>query len=376
MGNRYMMNSGLSGYPPAPSSPRLSLWNSTLAGEQDKYLSDLLAERQKLSPFTQVLPYCSRLLNQEIVRMTGMVGSSSFNEPDGLGGLGLNLSLVDPLQTRAGSLGASGSLPPPDLSSWNPLQAEHPIGGHGMGVIGGPSGQSSARDTSQLLLLPHANNVSGNDRPGGSYNNSNSNNNSFFSSFPSSSLLPHQHLPSGGSLFREGASWHQSSSHGTSQGSAGGPVVKKTRRIGIPTDQHPDFNFVGRLLGPRGNSLKRVEAQTGCRVMIRGRGSIRDAAKEERLRDKPGHEHLSEPLHVVVEAELPAAIIDARLAQAVEILEGLMQPAEESLDAVKRDQLRELAMLNGTLREESPGLLRGSSPFPGTPGMKRAKTRR
>ncbi len=36
---------------------------------------------------------------------------------------------------------------------------------------------------------------------------------------------------------------------------------------------------MGRILGPRGNSLKRVEATTGCRVLIRGRGSIKDTAK-------------------------------------------------------------------------------------------------
>lgn len=39
------------------------------------------------------------------------------------------------------------------------------------------------------------------------------------------------------------------------------------------------YNFVGRLLGPRGNSLKRVEASTECRVLIRGRGSIKDPVK-------------------------------------------------------------------------------------------------
>jgi hypothetical protein len=39
------------------------------------------------------------------------------------------------------------------------------------------------------------------------------------------------------------------------------------------------FNFVGRILGPRGNSLKRVEASTGCRVFIRGNGSIKDPGK-------------------------------------------------------------------------------------------------
>jgi len=58
-----------------------------------------------------------------------------------------------------------------------------------------------------------------------------------------------------------------------------GFIVKKTMRMDIPVDKYPNFNFVGRLLGPRGNSLKRVEANTDCRVLIRGRGSIKDAAK-------------------------------------------------------------------------------------------------
>jgi hypothetical protein len=86
------------------------------------------------------------------------------------------------------------------------------------------------------------------------------------------------------------------------------------------------FNFVGRILGPRGNSLKRVEATTGCRVLIRGRGSIKDTAKEDKMRDKPGFEHLNEPLHVLVEAELPANIIDAQLIHAREILQELLKP--------------------------------------------------
>lgn len=43
------------------------------------------------------------------------------------------------------------------------------------------------------------------------------------------------------------------------------------------------FNFIGRLLGPRGHSLKRVEATTGCRVFIRGKGSIKDPVKVNKL---------------------------------------------------------------------------------------------
>lgn len=49
---------------------------------------------------------------------------------------------------------------------------------------------------------------------------------------------------------------------------------------------------------------------------------------------------------------------------------------DETFDIVKKAQLRELAMLNGTLREESPAFMSGlASPF-NNPEMKRAKTRR
>ncbi|MBA0661073.1 hypothetical protein Goklo_012985, partial [Gossypium klotzschianum] len=64
-----------------------------------------------------------------------------------------------------------------------------------------------------------------------------------------------------------------------SQGSSSGLIVKRTIRVDIPVDSYPNYNFVGRLLGPRGNSLKRVEANTECRVLIRGRGSIKDPTR-------------------------------------------------------------------------------------------------
>ncbi|CAN6360061.1 unnamed protein product [Urochloa humidicola] len=181
-------------------------------------------------------------------------------------------------------------------------------------------------------------------------------------------------------------------------GVVGSPVVKKVVRIDVPVDKYPNYNFVGRLLGPRGNSLKRVEATTQCRVFIRGRGSVKDSVKEDKLRDKSGYEHLNDPLHVLVEAEFPADIVDARLNQAVAILEDLLKPVvctlafclsllassihlasplDESMDYYKKQQLRELAILNGTLREESPSshLSPSVSPFNST-GMKRAKTGR
>nr|GEW17801.1 KH domain-containing protein At3g08620-like [Tanacetum cinerariifolium] len=130
-------------------------------------------------------------------------------------------------------------------------------------------------------------------------------------------------------------------------------IIKRIIRLDIPVNNFPNFNFVGRLLGPRGNSLKRVEASTGCRVFIRGQGSIKDAEKEESLRGRPGYEHLNEQLHILIEAELPASIIDVRLRQAQEIIEELLKPVDESQDLYKRQQLRELAMLNSNLKEDS-----------------------
>lgn len=39
------------------------------------------------------------------------------------------------------------------------------------------------------------------------------------------------------------------------------------------------FNFVGRILGPRGMTAKDLEHYTGCKVMVRGKGSMRDKKK-------------------------------------------------------------------------------------------------
>lgn len=44
------------------------------------------------------------------------------------------------------------------------------------------------------------------------------------------------------------------------------------------------------------------------------------------MRGKPGYEHLNEPLHILVEAELPVEIVDPRLMQAREILGDLLKP--------------------------------------------------
>ncbi|CAN1312588.1 KH domain-containing protein At2g38610 [Linum perenne] len=251
--------------------------------QQRQYLVELLEEHDKIGPFVEVLPISTRLLNQEILRVSGIVPS----QPQGFSPFGS-------LQQR------------PSLS---PRRSEDP-----------------------------------------SWNS-----------------MPHQRFGTEG----VNMDWQAAPTSPNSY------VVKKILRLDIPIDSYPNFNFVGRLLGPRGNSLKRVEATTGCRVFIRGKGSIKDTEKEDTLRGRPGYEHLSEPLHILIEAELPVNIVDMRLRQAKEIIEEVLRPVDEAQDLYKRQQLRELALLNSSYREESPGpSASGSlSPFSSSNiiGMKRAK---
>lgn len=44
------------------------------------------------------------------------------------------------------------------------------------------------------------------------------------------------------------------------------------------------------------------------------------------MRGRPGLGHLSEPLHVIIEVESPANVVDAQLKQAQEIIEELLIP--------------------------------------------------
>lgn len=39
------------------------------------------------------------------------------------------------------------------------------------------------------------------------------------------------------------------------------------------------FNFVGKLLGPKGNSMKRLQEETMCKMAVLGRGSMKDRQK-------------------------------------------------------------------------------------------------
>ncbi|KAH8264677.1 hypothetical protein KR038_011970 [Drosophila bunnanda] len=130
-----------------------------------------------------------------------------------------------------------------------------------------------------------------------------------------------------------------------------GAVMTMNEKVYVPVREHPDFNFVGRILGPRGMTAKQLEQETGCKIMVRGKGSMRDKKKEDANRGKPNWEHLSDDLHVLITVEDTENRAKVKLAQAVAEVQKLLVPQAEGEDELKKRQLMELAIINGTYRD-------------------------
>ena len=70
---------------------------------------------------------------------------------------------------------------------------------------------------------------------------------------------------------------------------------KRSKKIYIPVDDHPSYNFIGLIIGPREKTRKEMENKTNCKIAIRGKGSIKEGARGRR--DGKPMEGDDEPLH-------------------------------------------------------------------------------
>ena len=126
--------------------------------------------------------------------------------------------------------------------------------------------------------------------------------------------------------------------------------------------EFPEINFFGLLVGPRGNSLKKMERDSGAKISIRGKGSV----KEGKARPDQYAEDAEEELHclVIADSEDKVATCVKLINKVIETVGPLLyfssrfspsiQAAStpEGQNDHKRNQLRELAALNGTLRDD------------------------
>eukprot|EP01129_Flabellula_baltica_P015687 TRINITY_DN807_c0_g1_i1.p1 TRINITY_DN807_c0_g1~~TRINITY_DN807_c0_g1_i1.p1 ORF type:complete len:295 (-),score=78.93 TRINITY_DN807_c0_g1_i1:46-930(-) len=116
----------------------------------------------------------------------------------------------------------------------------------------------------------------------------------------------------------------------------------KTKKIYIPTKEFPDYNFIGLIIGPRGITQKDMENETGAKIAIRGKGSAKDG-KVSNYGDGD-----DDDLHVLITGDT-----DASIRRASRKVKRLLTPIDEGQNEHKRKQLKKLAEINGTLRDNA-----------------------
>lgn len=94
-----------------------------------------------------------------------------------------------------------------------------------------------------------------------------------------------------------------------------------------------------------------MERESKAKIAIRGKGSIKHGKERMDGKKNAGEE---DDLHVFVTADN-----DKSLKMATEMIEKLLVPIEEGKNDLKREQLRELARIHGTLRDDDSS--KGSS---------------
>ncbi|XP_033738651.1 KH domain-containing, RNA-binding, signal transduction-associated protein 2-like isoform X1 [Pecten maximus] len=123
-------------------------------------------------------------------------------------------------------------------------------------------------------------------------------------------------------------------------------------KVKIPVRDFPKFNFVGKLLGPKGMSLKRLQEETGTKMSILGKGSMRDKNKEEEMKKEGGkYAHLNEDLHLLIEVYSEVSDCYARLSHAVSEVQKFLTP--DYNDEISQQQMEEMMFLNG--EKPTPG---------------------
>jgi splicing factor 1 len=120
--------------------------------------------------------------------------------------------------------------------------------------------------------------------------------------------------------------------------------MMKQKKLYIPVDKYPDFNFFGLIIGPRGNSQKRMEQETGCKIIIRGKGSVIEGKAKREFKGFNSAD--DDRMHVLISAET-----EQQLEKGVKMIQELLTPFGDEANRIKQMQLTELAKINGTWRE-------------------------
>lgn len=109
------------------------------------------------------------------------------------------------------------------------------------------------------------------------------------------------------------------------------------KRLIIPFREFPTYNFIGLIIGPRGNTQKELELATGCKISIRGKGSSKEGSLGRAGKKNPDDD---EELHVHVTAD-DAAKVEA----GAKLIASFLNPIDDEKNDHKQKQLRELVSI-------------------------------
>jgi len=120
-------------------------------------------------------------------------------------------------------------------------------------------------------------------------------------------------------------------------------VAKYTAKVFIPNEKYPHINFVGLCIGPRGMTLKEMEEETGAKIIIRGKGSVKEGKIGADQIMLPGAD---EPLHAYITGAHHDAISKAKDRINKIVKEAIDSPDSEN--SLRSKQMNQLALIHGT----------------------------
>jgi len=115
------------------------------------------------------------------------------------------------------------------------------------------------------------------------------------------------------------------------------PKIEK--RIYVPVDEYPDYNFFGLIIGPGGTTIKRLQKETTTRIAIRGKGSFVEG-KANRIPQPDDHE----PMNVLITGST-----EDNVEKAAKLVQELLVPVTTSENELKAREFRQLALMSGQM---------------------------
>lgn len=104
---------------------------------------------------------------------------------------------------------------------------------------------------------------------------------------------------------------------------------KKKKKLYVPVERNPSMNWLALLVGPKGSNLKRMETESGAKLLIRGKGGSREGSQHTAMPDD------NEPMHVQIFADT-----DESIAKAEQLLNEIMLNPENAT-RLQAEQMRE-----------------------------------